>query len=76
MIIPIATIAIEDRNTGVPWQEWASWQSHSRFSPKGHLRLEKRFSDFENKKIQTNIYHGNKKGKILKCLQQHSKMVF
>ena len=35
----MATMPIDDMKTGTPWQEWASWQSHSRSFPKGHGRL-------------------------------------
>ena len=37
--LPIATIDMDERKTGVPWHEWANWQSHLRSLPNIHFRL-------------------------------------
>ena len=37
---PMATMAMEDMKRGTPWQEWASWHSHSVSSSNGHLWLQ------------------------------------
>ena len=38
--LPMATMAMEERKTGVPWHECANWHNHCKSLPNIHFRLD------------------------------------